>query len=844
MPEEISRELLLLVDQLAATSVRRQLLPGRAVDTAHNRLAPTEYLRLLNEASVLALSTEPRARMLAYDIVTHSLALRTAESPGLIQAADFVLARLANFPGRKLLRRRHRATLEKHPRNTVPLVLESWVREQENTIDGFPHALTDFQLDFFAALGSQHAVSISAPTSAGKSFVLGQHIVRTVRNVPRCCVIYLVPTRALIREVMLRLRHELANAGLRAVAQRCVPLQATEDETPNGIVYVLTQERLLSLLQTSGDAFRLHLLVVDEAQGVRDGSRGVLLQTGVEQALRRCPTAEVVFASPLVRNPDYFLTLFLATGGHAAVEPHSPVGRNFILVESSASASSLLRFSLLRQGRRVALGSRQMPVRYGDRGTLQQRAALAVAVTGENESCLVYSNGAFEAEDLAERITAMRRNVRVAQEVTDFVSYIEEHIHPQYPLIRALKNGIAFHHGEMPASVRAGVEDLFRLRKLQFICCTSTLLQGVNLPARHLVIDRPRKGNNQPLKPADFLNLAGRAGRLGREFSGNVWCINPTTWPNPPQDETELPAVEAAFELTVREEPHRLAHVLEHGSTRFDIDGAAVASVGRLLTEYVFTGRLPTLPEEPQKRVELVAAIDAIKGLDLRLPREVFVRNSTVLPATLERLYVVLLSETDLDQWIPPPPYDEQFYNALLRIFELLQVEVEARQGLRYSFEASLALKWIRQWTLRRIIEARLEWQRTHNRPAKPELAIRDIIRSVERRMRFDLVRNLRAFHDVLQAVLVAKGRPADAENLRPLYLYVECGGYEMSLLSLMALGFSRTSALVLLRTLNLPRDLSPEQCRDRVLRSNLATRKVPELVRREVRQLLGVAAR
>jgi len=482
MPEEIAPELVLLADRLAAASVGRKLLPGRSVGASRSDLVRSDYIRLLNEASVLAFSTDSRARMLAYDIVTHSLALRTKDGPGLIHSVDFILSRLANFPGRRLLRQNHHATFDTNPGSAVPLLLEALMRERENTVDGFAHAPTDFQLDFFRALETQTAVSISAPTSAGKSFVLGQHIIRKVRAVPGCCIIYLVPTRALIREVMLRLRKELADSRLGGVAQRCVPLPAVEGDTPNGLIYVLTQERLLSLLHVAGESFRMHLLIVDEAQGVRDGSRGVLLQTGIEQALLRCPKAEVVFASPLIRNPSRFLELFTDSRGHSALERHSPVGQNFILVESDRVATTHLHFSLLRHGPRVPRGFRELSADFRRMGSLQQRAALSVAVTGENESCLIYSNGPSEAEDLARRLILLRPAASVGQEVLDSIAYIEEHIHPEYPLIAALRRGVAFHHGEMPASVRGGVEDLFRLRKLHFICCTSTLLQGVNLP--------------------------------------------------------------------------------------------------------------------------------------------------------------------------------------------------------------------------------------------------------------------------------------------------------------------------------------------------------------------------
>ncbi|MBF4344393.1 ATP-dependent DNA helicase, partial [Vibrio anguillarum] len=79
---------------------------------------------------------------------------------------------------------------------------------------------------------------------------------------------------------------------------------------------------------------------------------------------------------------------------------------------------------------------------------------------------------------------------------------------------------------------RTGVEDLFRNGDVKVVCRTSTLLQGVNLPAKHIIIENPKSGDNGMTR-ADFLNLAGRAGRLLNEFHGNVWCIRPEEWESP-----------------------------------------------------------------------------------------------------------------------------------------------------------------------------------------------------------------------------------------------------------------------------------------------------------------------
>ena len=78
----------------------------------------------------------------------------------------------------------------------------------------------------------------------------------------------------------------------------------------------------------------------------------------------------------------------------------------------------------------------------------------------------------------------------------------------------------------MPQEVRERVEQAFADpgSPIQFVVCTSTLLEGVNLPAKNIFVLSDKHGNSSFTK-IDFENLAGRAGRLTYDFSGNVVCV-------------------------------------------------------------------------------------------------------------------------------------------------------------------------------------------------------------------------------------------------------------------------------------------------------------------------------
>ena len=88
-----------------------------------------------------------------------------------------------------------------------------------------------------------------------------------------------------------------------------------------------------------------------------------------------------------------------------------------------------------------------------------------------------------------------------------------------------LEKGVAYHIGYLPSAIRMRIEDLFREKKISTIFCTSTLVEGVNLPADNLYITNFRNGRAK-MTPVDFRNLIGRAGRIRFNLYGNVFLVS------------------------------------------------------------------------------------------------------------------------------------------------------------------------------------------------------------------------------------------------------------------------------------------------------------------------------
>ncbi len=133
----------------------------------------------------------------------------------------------------------------------------------------------------------------------------------------------------------------------------------------------------------------------------------------------------------------------------------------------------------------------------------------------------------------------------------NLAAFAKEAVHPSYVLAETVEGGVGFHYGRIPPLLRSVVERAFADGHLNYIVCTSTLLQGVNLPARNVFMQNPHKGEENPIESVDFWNLAGRAGRLGKDFQGNVFLVDYDEWESSPLSGLKDEPIKPSLEVTL-----------------------------------------------------------------------------------------------------------------------------------------------------------------------------------------------------------------------------------------------------------------------------------------------------
>jgi len=830
----------------------QQSLPGTPLDECE-KLSDADIVALYNDAAHLALSPSPESRNLAFEINSRLAEVFAEDHPAAAMLSAHLFARLGNFPAQDVVAGRADETAESGI--GAQLALERLSRRIENTVavGSSELILTDFQAALVAKLTEDKPLSISAPTSAGKSYALMVEIVSRISRGERPTIVYLVPTRALISQITQGLRTMLVQSGNPEVPIRCIPVPFGEDEDRRGSVYVLTQERLLSLIHSELGRVRITSLLVDEAQGIgiASGARGVLLQAVVDEVRAQQPQCRVRLAGPMIKNPDYLLSLFdLAENGDSSISEEAPVAQNVIRVERDPSRADVVSTELLREdGSSVALGSRELSFSF--RSNLDARARFALSLPSPSGCTILYANTAYQAELLATKLAKLRTfdADETRGDVESFATFLMKHVHPQYALAQCLHKRVGFHHGSMPAIVREGVEDLVQRGELDYICCTSTLLQGVNLPAKDIIIENPQKGQGRPMRRVDFLNLAGRAGRLASELHGNVWCLNTSSWGRSLDDDgtcfegERLHRVRSALEHVLADGGSIVSQLVEGDDIGDQEEDLAAATLAKLYTDYIVPERsLSDSPLATEENREALLKLESQiqRASALTLPLEIVKRNSAVVPFRLEELHAFLKRKPSLLPWAPVVPRDSATYNRLESIFKVLDRYLAYKSGFSYRFDTWLATQWIQNRPLREIIERRLaRLQRT-----SPNTVVRQVIDAIEDRIRFRAVKHFRAYCNILRFVAAERGieseLPAAAHHF---YLFLECGASDPITLNLIGLGLSRTTALLLQPLLPEAAASDPETCFVLLRGMNLRNRGLPLTCVREAELLLGVSA-
>ncbi|MEH2566744.1 helicase [Bradyrhizobium sp. AZCC 2289] len=427
------------------------------------------------------------------------------------------------------------------------LPLQTWLPALQRT--AFPRELWPSQQRICAAgvLQGTSAV-IQMPTSAGKTRAT-ELILRSGFLSGRVSLAVIVcPFRSLCHDI----RGDMARAF---AGENVVLNEATdsfqEDLTVEALwaqrtILIVTPEKLLYLLRRTPElAQHIGLVIYDEGHQFDSGARGVtyeLLLTSLKLLLAE--ETQVVLISAVIANARN-IAGWLIDDEDLIVDGAGlmPTARRVAFASWQSQLGRLeyvspldpddTEFFVPRVIDRVALRKlgRETRDRYFPTPEDGSSVGLYLGLKlVSNGSVAVFCgrkdtavNICAAAVDLFQRTDDFAKPVENSDqdEVAKLAALFAMQIGVAAPSSKAAELGIFPHHASVPNGLRLSVEFGMKTGRINFVVCTSTLAQGVNLPIRYLIVTGVYQGGDRILV-RDFHNLIGRAGRAGMHTEGSI----------------------------------------------------------------------------------------------------------------------------------------------------------------------------------------------------------------------------------------------------------------------------------------------------------------------------------
>ncbi|KAK9500520.1 hypothetical protein O3M35_001769 [Rhynocoris fuscipes] len=445
----------------------------------------------------------------------------------------------------------------------------------------FPFNLDNFQKQAIHSLENGYNVFVAAHTSAGKTVVAEYAIAMSKRNSTRA--VYTSPVKALSNQKYNDFRQTFNDVGL-------ITGDIQINDSAECLI-MTTEILRSMLYNSSDKIRDLEFVIFDEVHYINDPERGhvweevlILLPANVKIVMLSATVPNVIeFANWVGRTQQrkvFVCTtqhrpvplkhyLYLGGGGvkerlYLVKDGDGPFIRDkyFHLDElkkeqdlkhKKAKRQQLEKLAEMEKKKRVEMAKKRgdpiglikyphfselMPTYKANRektfwrelvNYLEQKDWMPTVVFAFSRKICDMLADLMSSVDLTTKTDKMHISSFFKRQI-DKLDEIDRNL-PQIVKMEAhLKNGIGVHHSGILPILKEIVEVLFQQGKVKMLFATETFAMGVNMPARTVVFNNIKKfdGNqSRILLPSEYIQMAGRAGRRGKDSAGNVVIITP-----------------------------------------------------------------------------------------------------------------------------------------------------------------------------------------------------------------------------------------------------------------------------------------------------------------------------
>ena len=419
---------------------------------------------------------------------------------------------------------------------------------RQTLIGGYQFELDTFQLQAFDHIDAGESVLVAAPTGSGKT-VVAEYAIGLARKLGKRAF-YTAPIKALSNQKFheLTLLHGPQQVGL---------MTGDNSINPQAPIIVMTTEVLRNMIYARSTGIdNLGVVVLDEVHFLQDAYRGPVWE---EVIIHLEPTVQLVCLSATVSNADELCEWLTTVRGPTIpiVETKRPVElfNHYVVGDKTTSkvrvfdtlvggkpneqVSKIENSSAPRSKKQHFYGSRGRPGMATTRFYAPNRSDVVLQLREDDLLPAIYFIfSRNQCDEAAHSCLKQGISFTTKQERATIAEILDSHVEAftdddlaalQYSRFLAqLEAGIGVHHAGLVPSFKEAVEECFAKGLVKIVFATETLAVGINMPARAVVLDKLTKYNgetHQLLKPSDFSQLTGRAGRRGLDTVGHALTL-------------------------------------------------------------------------------------------------------------------------------------------------------------------------------------------------------------------------------------------------------------------------------------------------------------------------------
>ncbi len=357
----------------------------------------------------------------------------------------------------------------------------------------------------------QNRYFLSASTSFGKTHL----VYEIMKKMKYKNIVLIFPTIALLSENLEKLHSDELYASYNIHTLSDVEPEEMEKDN----VFVFTPERFLSFLEKHEVKPSFDFIFIDEVYKIdneyiidedekKENERDVSYRIAAYYSV--LGNADILLSGPYIERYSPSFERFLNDNQITKCDfnKYEIVGKLYCSVKTAKSVeidnNIILEFGENENGKYARLNK-----------------IVSVLSERKKESCIIYCSTPSAAEKYAKDLPKLIEFKSSIEEYKIFVDHVSKEYGEDWVVTKCLRKGIGVHHGLVPKYIQKEIISYFNDGLIKALTSTTTITEGVNTSAKNLIITNNKKGT-KPLKRFDAKNIAGRAGRFDKHYSGRV----------------------------------------------------------------------------------------------------------------------------------------------------------------------------------------------------------------------------------------------------------------------------------------------------------------------------------